>query len=649
MCGIAGILGPGSKDRSLAETMVASLYHRGPDDGGIWSDENAGLTLAHRRLAIVDLSPLGHQPMLSSDGRWALAFNGEIYNHAAIRRQLERDGGAPSQGWRGHSDTETLIEAIAARGLDAALDQLVGMFAFALWDRKQRTLHLVRDRFGEKPLYFGMIGRDLMFASELKAFRNHPDFGPEIDQPALAAYLATTAIPAPLSIYRGIHKLLPGCILSLSDFGRAPLPSFPGQSGPGYSYRRYWNYSSVVEAGASDPFGSHDEVLEAVDAALTASIDGQQMADVPIGAFLSGGIDSSTIAALYQRRSGRPISTFTIGFSEPTFDEAPFARAIAQHLGTDHHEMIVTPAEARDVIPRLPTIYDEPFADSSQIPTYIVSQFARQSVTVALSGDGGDELFAGYNRHVIGSRFWASASRWPSWLRKGGGAIAAFAPNAVWEATSAIGGRGAAFGQKLRKGAEVLRNADSLADVYGSFTDEWYGRPSALRSGEAWRPALPSLPPSVGEASAMACWDALTYLPDDILTKVDRASMAVSLETRAPFLDHRVAAVAARIPLSMKIDRRGGKAILRDLLAKEVPTALFERPKTGFGIPVGAWLRGPLRDWAEGLLAAKRLEEGGQFDVAVVRDRWQQHVDGRRDSTSAIWSVLMFEAWRDTV
>lgn len=635
----------------MADTMAASLHHRGPDDSGVWTDDQADLTLVHRRLAIVDLSPQGHQPMLSSDGRWAIAFNGEIYNHAALRQTLEKEGRAPSAGWRGHSDTETLLEAIAAKGLDAILEQSVGMFAFALWDRRERTLHLVRDRFGEKPLYFGMIGQDFVFASELKAIRRHPEFRPDIDQDALAAYLALTVIPAPMTIYRGIYKLMPGCALSLS--GQAlhswSGPPHPGHTGSGYSYRRYWDYLSIVESGAADPFGSEAEALESVDAALAQAIDGQCLADVPLGAFLSGGIDSSTIAAFYQRQSRRPISTFTIGFSEASFNEAPFARAIASHLGTDHHEMTVTPAEARDVIPLMPGIYDEPFADSSQIPTYIVSRFARRSVTVALSGDGGDEMFAGYNRHVIGSQFWARVSGWPRWLRRGAGAASAAVPASMWSALASKSSRGYAFGQKIRKGAAVLRQADSLADVYGSFLDEWYGLPDALRSGSAWKPALPSLSPAVGSAAVLACWDAVTYLPDDIMTKVDRASMAVSLETRAPFLDHRVAAVAARIPPSMKIDGRGGKAILRDLLAREIPPSLFERPKAGFGIPVGAWLRGPLRDWAEHLLNARRLEEGGYFDVAIVRERWKQHLTGRRDCTAALWSVLMFEAWRDTI
>lgn len=614
MCGIAGIWGAGGRGPDLAKTMVDTLAHRGPDDSGAWCDEEAGFALAHRRLAIVDLSPHGHQPMVSSDGRWVISFNGEIYNHAEMRRRLERESGAPPQGWRGHSDTETLVEAASRWGLDRALDAAVGMFAFALWDRKLRALHLVRDRFGEKPLYFGMIGRDFAFASELKAFRKHPDFNPSVDERALAAYLAMIAIPAPMTIYRGIAKLMPGTVLTINDVSmleRWVEPPLPDTGAPGIIYRRYWDYRAVVERGAGELFATRDEALKAVDAALSASIDGQKMADVPIGAFLSGGIDSSTVAALYQRHSTRPISTFTIGFSEPDYDESPMAREVARHLGSDHHELIVTPDQARDVIPLLPSMYDEPFADSSQIPTFIVSQFARQSVTVTISGDGGDELFAGYNRHVIGSRFWAQVSGWPSWLRKGGGSIAAVMPAPFWSSAPGIGPRSSAFVQKLRKGATVLRDADRLEAVYASFIDEWYGQPFPLRSGRRWSPELRTLSDDVGDAAKLAFWDASTYLPDDILAKVDRASMSVSLETRAPFLDHRVADVAARIPLSMKIDRRGGKAILRDLLAKDLPPALFERPKTGFGIPVGQWLRGPLRDWAEHLLDAKRLEEGG--------------------------------------
>lgn len=650
MCGIAGIWGAGSRNRGLLEGMASSLRHRGPDDEGLWLDEAAGLALVHRRLAVVDLSSQGQQPMLSSDGRWAISYNGEIYNHLEIRRDLEQSGRAPAGGWRGHSDTETLVEAIAVMGVDRVLPKLVGMFAFALWDRRERVLHLVRDRFGEKPLYFGWIGRDFLFASELKALRRYPDFDPPLDEEALAAYFAITAIPAPMTIYRGIYKLMPGSILSLhSGFAPQDLPAHPR---PGFEsskaiYRSYWNYPDLVEAGSQKPFASHADALAGLDHALDEAIEGQKMADVPLGVFLSGGIDSSTIAALQQRHSSRPISTFTIGFSEPGYNEAPFARSIAKYLGTDHHEMIVTPAEARDVIPELAAIYDEPFADSSQIPTLIVSRFARRSVTVALSGDGGDELFAGYNRHLLASRFWQRVAAWPGWLRRGGGALASWMPDAFWSTSTAIGSRSPVFAQKVRKGATVLRNARSLSDVYASFLDEWYGQPAALRSGRRWSPALPALPDRVDDAAKLACWDAMSYLPDDILVKVDRASMAASLETLAPFLDHRVAEVAARVPMAMKIDSRGGKAILRDLLGQYVPPELFERPKTGFGIPVGQWLRGPLRDWAEHLLDPRRTNEGGWLDAKVVRARWADHLSGKRGSTAAIWSILMFEAWRE--
>lgn len=651
MCGIAGIWGEGSRDRALLEVMASSLRHRGPDDQGIWFDDKAGLALVHRRLAIVDLSPQGHQPMPSHCGRWILCFNGEIYNSPAIRELLDRRAAGPSGGWRGHSDTETLVEAIASLGLDEALRQSVGMFACAIWDRRDNMLHLVRDRFGEKPLYFGWIGRDLAFASELKALKCHPSFDPGVSEEALAAFLATGVIPAPMSVYRGIHKLMPGCILTLragatpDQLGDRPLPAIESKN---VTYRRYWDYAELVEEGAAAPYGSRAEAMDGVVAALFAAIDGQKTADVPIGAFLSGGIDSSTIAALYQQRSGRPISTFTIGYGEQSFDESPYARAVAEHLGTNHHEMIVTPAEARDVIPRIPAIYDEPFADSSQIPTYIVSQFARQNVTVALSGDGGDELFAGYNRHVLGSRFWHRLSAWPQWLRQGAGSLASAFPDVALSTFAATGASGNVFAQKVRKGARLLRDANSIEAVHAGFVNEWHGLGSALRSGKRWSPPLAPFSGKVDGAAKLAAWDALTYLPDDIMVKVDRASMAVSLETRAPFLDHRVAAAAARVPVSMKIDRRGGKAILRDILASHLPSELIDRPKTGFGIPVGEWLRGPLRDWAEHLLDPRRLDEGGWLDRVAVRQRWTDHLGRKRDSTTALWSILMFEAWRDS-
>ena len=640
LCGIAGLWTKGMPDPALLTRMATAIAHRGPDDAGIWIDSEAGLGLAHRRLAIVDLSPHGHQPMLSSDGRFALSFNGEIYNHRELRVTLDDQGRTPEGGWRGQSDTETLIEAIAAWGLDTALDRAVGMFAFALWDRRERTLQLVRDRFGEKPLYYGWAGHDFVFASELKAIRVHPDFEPEIDRRALHAFAARTNIPAPLSIYRRLFKLEPGRVLTLTDLDRFDSP-------PTDLIRQYYDYAQVVRAGLADPITSEADALAALEAALNTAIDGQAVADVPVGAFLSGGIDSSAVTAFYQQRSSNPVRTYTIGFEEAGYNEADDARAVAKYLGTIHHEAIVTAAEARDIIPLLPSIYDEPFADSSQIPTFIVSRFARTQVKVALTGDGGDELFAGYNRHVSAPAMWRSLRRVPRPLRVAASATLGQLPSSIWTAVAtAMPGRTAPhFGAKLHKALRTAGHARDFGDIYDDFLDEWAGQVNPVIGGvnDAVRPPLGIADDSV----ATMLRDATGYLPDDILTKVDRASMAVGLETRVPLLDHRLTAVAARIPLSMKVDGGVGKQILRKALFARAPAALFDRPKAGFAVPVGKWIKGPLRDWAENLLDPRRLATEGWLDPAIVAARWKDHLSGRRDSTAAIWSVLMFQAWLD--
>lgn len=640
MCGIAGLWTRGSPDPALLARMAGAIAHRGPDDHGVWIDSEAGLGLAHRRLAIVDLSPHGHQPMHSADGRFVLSYNGEIYNHAELRAALDRAGLTPEGRWRGHSDTETLVEAIAAWGLDAALARSVGMFAFALWDRRDRTLNLVRDRFGEKPLYYGWAGRDLVFASELKAIRAHPDFEPTIDRRALHAFAARTNVPAPLSIYRKVFKLEPGCILTLANCD-------PFDDPPTARIRRYWSYEEVVRAGLADPFATDAEALTALETALNVAIDGQSVADVPVGAFLSGGIDSSAITAFYQQRSATPVRTYTIGFDEAGYNEADDARAVAAHLGTIHHEQIVTAAQAREIIPLLPAIYDEPFADSSQIPTFIVSRFARRDVTVALTGDGGDELFAGYNRHVSAPAMWRALRRVPRPLRAAASATLGRLPARFWNAAaSAMPGRTAPnLGAKLHKALATAGHARDFHDIYDDFLDEWAGeRSPVLGGGKGVGRAAPAIPdPTV----ATMLRDATGFLPDDILTKVDRASMAVSLETRVPFLDHRLAAVAAQIPLSMKVQGGKGKQILRAALFARAPAALFDRPKAGFAVPVGQWIKEPLRDWAESLLDPQRLAAQGYFDPTIVAARWADHVSGRRDSTAAIWSILMFQAWLD--
>ena len=649
MCGIAGFLGDARSGSALLDRMARTIVHRGPDDSGIWLDAEAGIGFAHRRLSIVDLSPMGHQPMHSADDRFVISYNGEIYNHADLRRELDSLGKAPDGGWRGHSDTETLVQAIAVLGLDAALDRAVGMFAFALWDKRDRALHLVRDRFGEKPLYYGWAGRDFVFGSELKALRAHPSFNGEIDRRALHQLAARTYIPAPLSIYRGIFKVEPGCILTVTtDAIGNPIgepPRVDATGGP-LRLRRYWSYGDVVDQGLADPIGDPHEALAALEDVLGQAIRDQSVADVPVGAFLSGGIDSSSIVALYQKYSNVAVRTFTIGFEEAGFDEASHAKAVAAHLGTVHHEHYVSVKEAREVIPLLPAMYDEPFADSSQIPTFLVSRFAREQVTVALTGDGGDELFAGYNRHFAAPRLWNQLKRVPRPLRALAGRPLSQLPSRFWNGAAGLVGdaRPPSFGAKVQKALRLAATAQSFDDIYLSFLDEWSLEPSPVIGGGEAGFAF-ELAGSKSDTVRMMQCDATSYLPDDILCKVDRASMAVSLETRVPFLDHRVAALAARIPLDLKVRGGVGKHILRELLYREAPRALFERPKAGFAVPVGAWIKGPLRPWAEELLDSAQMGQEGWFDAAIVQRRWRDHLTGRRDSTPALWAILMFQAW----
>ncbi|MBV9929927.1 MAG: asparagine synthase (glutamine-hydrolyzing) [Alphaproteobacteria bacterium] len=644
MCGIAGLLTAGRPDPALVRRMTDPIAHRGPDDQGVWTDAEAGIGLGHRRLSIIDLSPLGHQPMAAANGRWVLSYNGEIYNHMALRAELDAAGTATK--WRGHSDTETLVECIAAWGLEATLARAVGMFALALWDKKARLLHLARDRFGEKPLYYGWAGGDFVFGSELKAIRAHPRFDNPVSRPALRLLAARTYIPAPLSIYERLFKLEPGCILSVApDAVKAPRDAPPreGREG-GIALARYWSYRDVMRRGFAEPIADEGEALERLEATLAAAIGGQAVADVPVGAFLSGGIDSSTVVALYQKYSPQPVRTFSIGFEEAGFNEAEYAKAVAAHFGTVHHERYVTVKETRDVIPLLPAMYDEPFADSSQIPTHLVSRFAREQVTVALSGDGGDELFAGYNRHFAAPRLWRRLQMLPRPVRGLIGTPLSRLPSGVWNL--APGRRQPHFGAKMQKALRVAGAARSFDDVYNSFLDEWSFEASpVLGAGGESQPFDLDVAPGAPDAVRMMYCDAVSYLPDDILCKVDRAAMAVSLETRVPFLDHRVAELAARIPVAMKVKSGKGKHILRELLYRQAPRALFERPKAGFAIPVGEWIKGPLRPWAEDLLDPARMAGEGYFDPALVARRWREHLSGRRDATPALWAVLMFQAW----
>jgi asparagine synthase (glutamine-hydrolysing) len=638
--------------------MADSIAHRGPDDHGVWTDPSTGIALAQRRLAIIDLSVSGHQPMVSKNGRFVLNYNGEIYNHAALRQELDGSGGGPRAAgipWNGHSDTETLLECIVEWGVEATLKKCVGMFAFALWDKRDRVLTLARDRFGEKPLYYGWSGGAFVFGSELKAIRALPWFDNPIDREALRLLASRTNVPAPLSIFQNIYKLGPGTILTARDLAY-DSPVEPSESRAGRGKVRiepYWTYRQVVADGLDQPFTSEAEALDALEAALSEAVTSQAVADVPVGTFLSGGIDSSTIAALLQRASPGKVSTFSIGFEQDEYNEAEYAKAVARHLGTDHHEQYVTVKETRDVIPLLPTMYDEPFADSSQIPTYLVSKMARRNVTVALSGDGGDELFGGYNRYFGAAAMWSRLDKLPGPVRRAAGASLASVPPPVWNKLARftpLGKRPGHFGTKVQRTFRTMGFARGLPDVFNTFMDEWAGQRSPVLGTEG--SPYGRLDVDVGRDAPdvvrlMYC-DATGYLPDDILVKVDRAAMAVSLETRVPFLDHRVAAVAARIPLGMKVRGGAGKWILKELLFQRLaPRELFDRPKAGFCIPVAEWIRGPLRDWGESLLSEQRLRSEGYLDAELVRRRWEEHQAGKRDATQALWPLLMFQAWLD--
>jgi asparagine synthase (glutamine-hydrolysing) len=633
MCGIAGILvAPGSAiadPRASAEAMAEALRHRGPDDGGVWVDPAAGIALSHRRLAIIDLSPAGHQPMASGDGRFEIVFNGEIYNFAVLRAELAALG----HRFRGGSDTEVMLAAFAAWGIEAAVRRFVGMFAFAAWDAVERALWLARDRFGEKPLYYAEIGGALAFASELKALRRIPGFDAAIDRAAVVEYLRGGYIPGARTIHRGARKLPPGHLARVAPGGRVEP-------------REYWSPRAVASAGGIVRAEAADEL----DRLLREAVSGQMVADVPLVAFLSGGIDSSTVVAVMQSLSTRPVRTFSIGFREEGFDESAHAAAVAKHLGTEHTELYVTAQEAREVIPRLSAIYDEPFADPSQIPTVLLAALTRRSVTVALSGDGGDELFGGYERYAVARRLWRSLARLPRAARAAGAAAIRALPGWALAAglapARALGRRGRLLSADKARRFAALAAAHDFAGFYRALITHWddaaalvVDAPSEAATGVQ---ALPD------QLAAMMLIDQESYLPDDILVKVDRAAMAASLETRVPLLDHRIAEFAWRaVPLA----ERGGrpKALVRDVLDRYVPRALIERPKMGFGVPIGEWLRGPLRDWAEALLDERRLESGGLLRAAPIRRAWRDHLEGRRDGTYRLWDVLMLQAWLEPV
>jgi asparagine synthase (glutamine-hydrolysing) len=640
MCGIAGFWQTkrGAEDPlKTLDRMATALAHRGPDDSGTFHEGATGIGLAFRRLSILDLSPEGHQPMFSPSARYVIIFNGEVYNFEEIRAELG------TRQWRGHSDTEVMLAAIEQWGVEPAVKRFVGMFAFALWDRQESTLYLVRDRLGIKPLYYGHAGGDFVFGSELKAIRQHPEFHGEIDRDALALYLRHNYVPSPHCIYKGLHKLPPGHILKLSSAVDAPV------------LHPFWSGDDVAREGLRSPFaGSDTEAIEQLQQQLLSAVRLRMIADVPLGAFLSGGIDSSTVVALMQAQSSRPVKTFTIGFHEAGYNEATYAKKVATHLGTDHTELYLTPNDALNVVPLLPSMYDEPFSDSSQIPSYLISKLARESVTVSLSGDGGDELFGGYNRYLFTRRIWNSIKRLPKFASKtltellravpppridrGFRLLRSILPRKLWPATP---------GDKAHKLADVL-SLESPEALYYRALSHWSSPTKVVLDSQE--------PGTVRESIAESSWpsnieevmmltDLLNYLPDDILTKVDRASMAVSLEARIPMLDHRVVEFAWKLPLHFKIRNGTSKWILRQVLYKYVSAELLERPKMGFGVPIDRWLRGPLREWAEDLLSVGSLEQHGLLCAEPIRLKWQEHLSGVRNWQYLLWDVLAFQAW----
>lgn len=641
MCGIAGLLSAaaGLDLEGSARRMAATLVHRGPDDEGIWMDPVHGLALAHRRLAVIDVSPQGHQPMHSVSGRYVIVYNGEIYNFEQLRTELQAAGHAPA--WRGHSDTEVFLAAVEAWGFDRAITRTVGMFAIAMWDRERHTLTLARDRIGEKPLYYGRIGQSFCFASELKSIRALQGGALEIDRRALSQFMQFGYVPSPMCIYRGLRKLEPGHSLQIRQDLTIGDP------------KAYWELGSSLQTGLADRLATTDDaqLVDLLHDQLKVSVGLQMVSDVPLGAFLSGGVDSSTVVALMQAQTRQRVKTYTIGFGEKAFDEAPYAKAVAQHLGTDHTELYVSAADAAAVIPELPRIYDEPFADSSQIPTTLVARLTRRHVTVSLSGDGGDELFAGYPRYPLTAALWRRTSRLPIRLRSAASAILRLASPQSWDHLFALlpaARRQSINGRRVHRLAQLLVT-QSLAEMYERLVSQWHpeeelvlGVRDSASSALSWETKGTSI-------EQMRRWDVGQYLSDDLLVKVDRAAMSASLESRAPLLDHRVVELAFALPERVLIRGGQGKWILRQVLNRYVPRELIDRPKAGFAVPLALWLRGPLRSWAMHLLDPAQLAQQAELDTGKITRMWMQHHTGSFDRSYYLWNVIMFRAWQESL
>lgn len=634
MCGLAGFLGTPSSKCNVLYKMVTSIKSRGPDHYGVWYDDEHNIAMAHARLAILDLSSAGHQPMSSSNERYIMIFNGEVYNHLALRQELEQFS---ENIWKGHSDTETLLAGFEYWGVRNTLEKCVGMFALVIWDSYEEKIILARDRFGEKPLYYGKQNGTFMFASELKALQVHPDFENKISRSALADYFRLNYIPTPFSIYENVFKLEPATIKTFSKTGDLLKSEI------------FWDLENIaLKSELKNP--SEADVLDDLELLIKNSIKGQQISDVPLGAFLSGGIDSSTVVGILQFISSRPIKTFTIGFEDTNFNEAGEAKEVARFLGTDHKELIVSADQALAVIDKLPTIYDEPFADASQIATYLVSQLAKKDVTVVLSGDGGDELFCGYNRYLYTQKVWSKLEKFPLALRKLLGNILLAVSSSAWDKFSKVlflDKKIPNLGNKAQKSALVLKSG-SILELYSRLVTNWQVEEHLVKGISAPRASLLSSMKdidSLNDLEKMMLWDKQSYLMDGVLVKMDRATMACSLEGRVPLLDHRIAEFAATLPLDLKLRDGQGKWILRQVLYKYVPKDLIERPKKGFSLPIAEWLRGPLKNWAASLLETKRLEAEGFLEPNLVAQKWHEHLSGKRDWSAQLWSVLMFQLW----